>query len=88
MGPSDSGHLAVSSSGWVAGLIKPAQRSGWPRDEAEGKPERAEAYMSQRFNLSRLGRPTAESQGFQPYPGNPAVRDYRGASGNVAMVEL
>ena len=29
-----------------------------------------------------------ESQGFQPDPGNPAVRDYRGASGNVAMVEM
>jgi hypothetical protein len=69
-------------------LIKPAQRSGWPRDEAEGKPERAGAYTSQRFNLSRLGRPTAESQGFKPDLGNPAVRDYRGASGNVAMVEL
>ena len=88
MGQSDSGHLAVSSSGWVAGLIKPAQRSGWPRDEAVGKPERAEAYMSQRLNLSPLGRPMEESQGFKPDLGNPAVRDYRGASRNVAMVEL
>jgi hypothetical protein len=88
MGQSDSGHLAVSSSGWVAGLIKPAQCSGWPRDEAEGKPERAGAYTIQRFNLSQLGRPTEESQGFKPDLGNPAVRDYRGASGTVAMVEL
>jgi hypothetical protein len=88
MGQSDSGHLAVSSSGWVAGLIKPAQRSGWPRDEAVGKPERAGAYMSQRLNLSPLGRPMEESQGFKPDLGNPAVRDYRGASRNVAMVEL
>jgi hypothetical protein len=35
-----------------------------------------------------LERPTEESQGFKPDLGNPAVRDYRGASGNVAMVEL
>ena len=52
IGRSDSGHLAVSTSGWVAGLIKPAQRSGWPRDEAAGKPGRAGAYANQRFNLS------------------------------------
>jgi len=30
-----------------------------------------------------LGRPSEESQGFKPDPGNLAVRDYRGASGNV-----
>src|SRR5712691_10406854 len=35
-----------------------------------------------------MGRLTEESQGFKPDPGNPAVRDYRGASGNVAMVEM
>jgi hypothetical protein len=29
-----------------------------------------------------------ESQGFKPDLGNPAVRDYRGAEGNVATVEL
>ena len=34
------------------------------------------------------GRPSEESQGFKPDPGNLAVRDYRGASGNVAMVGL
>ncbi len=71
MGRSDSGHLAVSTSGWVAGLIKPAQRSGWPRDEAAGKPGRAGEYASQRFNLSQLGRPTEESQGFKPDHGKP-----------------
>jgi len=31
-----------------------------------------------------LGRPSEESQGFKPDPGNLAVRDYRGASGNVS----
>jgi hypothetical protein len=29
-----------------------------------------------------------KSQGFKPDPGNLAVRHYRGASGNVATVEL
>ena len=36
----------------------------------------------------KLERPTEESRGFKPDPGNLAVRDYRGASGNVAMVGL
>src|ERR1700738_204926 len=31
-----------------------------------------------------LGRPSEESQGFKPDPGNPAGLDYRGASGNVS----
>ena len=44
----------------------------------------AGAYTDQRLNLSKLGKATAESQGFKPDPGNPAVRDYRGASGNVS----
>ena len=87
-GQRGSGHLAVSSSVWVAGLIKPAQRSGWPGDEAGGKPGTEGAYTNQRFNLSHLGRPTEESRGFKLDLGNPAVRDYRGASGNVATVEL
>src|ERR1700680_3574868 len=40
------------------------------------------------LNLSHLGRPTEESRGFKPDPGNLAVRDYRGASGNAAMVGM
>src|SRR5262249_49986473 len=32
--------------------------------------------------------PQRKCQGFKPDRGNPAVRDYRGASGNVAMVEM
>src|SRR6516162_10097105 len=42
------------------------------------------AYTDQRLNLSKLGKATAESQGFKPNPGNLAVRHYRGASGNVS----
>src|SRR6516165_8398569 len=45
----------------------------------------AGAYTDQRLNLSKLweGR-RKKCQGFKPDPGNPAVRDYRGASGNVS----
>ena len=35
----------------------------------------------------KLGRLIDDSQCLKPDPGNPAVRDYRGAFGNVAMVE-
>src|SRR5260370_14818739 len=36
----------------------------------------------------RLGRSAEKSQGFKLDSGDPTVQDYRGASGNVAMVEL
>src|SRR5215470_16047074 len=43
------------------------------------------AYTDQRLNLSKLWEgPRKKCQGFKPDPGNPAVRDYRGASGNVS----
>ena len=51
------------------------------------KPNKEGAYTTQRFNLSRSGRATEESRGFKPDPGNLAVRDYRGASGNVSHGE-
>jgi hypothetical protein len=41
----------------------------------------AGVYTDQRLNLSKLGRPAEESQGFKPDPRNLAVRDYSGASG-------
>jgi hypothetical protein len=45
----------------------------------------AGAYTDQRLNLSKLWEgPRKKCQGFKPDPGNPAVRDYRGASGNVS----
>ncbi len=54
-----------------------------------GKPVWIGAYASQRFNLTytgadpRDGLPRAE-----PDPGNLAVRDRRGASGDVTRVEM
>jgi hypothetical protein len=41
------------------------------------------SLLDNRFN-SFSGR----SRGFKPYLGNPAVRHYRGASGNVTLVEM
>jgi hypothetical protein len=42
-------------------------------------------YTDQRLNLSKLWEgPWKKCQGFKPDLGNPAVRDYRGASGNVS----
>jgi hypothetical protein len=41
-------------------------------------------YTNQRLNLSKLWEGLRKTcQGFKPDPGNLAVRDYRGASGNV-----
>jgi hypothetical protein len=49
------------------------------------KPRWAGAHTDQRLNLSKLWEgPRKKCQGFKPDPGNPAVRDYRGASGNVS----
>ena len=53
--------------------------------EAVGKPGVAGVHTNQRLNLSKLWEgPRKKCQGFKPDPGNPAVRDYRGASGNSA----
>jgi hypothetical protein len=44
----------------------------------------AGVYTNQRLNLSTLWEGLQMiCQGFKPDPGNPAVRDYRGASGIV-----
>jgi len=54
-----------------------------------GKPWKTGRIANQRLNLAKLGRPKEDAgQDFKPYLGNPAVRHYRGASENVAMVEL
>src|SRR6478672_3681447 len=47
----------------------------------------AGVYTDQRLTSPNLERPSEESQGFKPDPGNLAVRDYRGASGNVSHGE-
>ena len=43
-------------------------RRGWRQTRMAG------AYTDQRLNLSKLGKATAESQGFKPDPGNLHIR--------------
>ena len=53
------------------------------------KPFGVGAYAYQRLNLMTKGKAHGRnSQGFKPDLGNSAVRHYRGASENVAMVEM
>src|SRR5262245_19230233 len=74
----DSGHLAVSTSAWVAGLIKPAQSPDAGLETRLGQTRNEEGRIrTSVLTSAKLGRPTEESQGFKPDLGNPAVRDYR-----------
>src|ERR1700751_5867424 len=88
-GQRDSGYLAVATSAWVAGLRKTGAVAGrCPGDEAVGKP-RSQGVCEPALELWRRGKGLwRKSQDFKPDRGNPAVRHYRGASENVAMVEL
>jgi hypothetical protein len=53
------------------------------------KPFDVGAYAYQRLNLVAKGKAHGRnSQGFKPDLGNSAVRHYRGAFENVAMVEM
>src|SRR6266850_7296922 len=53
--------------------------------EAVVKPEGDGAYVYQHLNLcSSWEGPRKKGQGFKPDLGNPAVRHYRGAAGNVS----
>ena len=59
------------------------------RGEAVGKPGVAGVHTNQRLSLSMPWEgPRKIGQGFKPDPGNLAVRHYRGASGNVTLVEM
>src|SRR3954451_2763102 len=71
----------------AAGLIKPAQRHNRSGGEAGGNQNGGGVYGPAFKPLRNLGRPSEESQGFKPDPGNLAVRDYRGASRNVSHGE-
>ena len=53
------------------------------------KPFEVGAYVHQRLNLAANGKASrTKCQGFKPDLGNSAVRHYRGAFENVAMVEM
>jgi len=85
VGQRGSGHLAVSSAAYAAGLIKPAPTQMTALGgEAVGKPGVAGAYTNQRLSLSKPWEgPRTICQGFKPDSVNLTVRDYRGASENV-----
>lgn len=70
-------------------MIKPAQSPDAGLETRLGaNQERKGRTRTSVLTSANLGRPTEDSQGFKPDLGDPAVRDYRGASGTVAMVEM
>jgi hypothetical protein len=71
-------------SAWVAGLIKPAQSPDAGLETRLGANQaRKGRTRTSVLTSANLGRPTEDSQGFKPDLGDPAVRNYRGATGNV-----
>ena len=57
--------------------------------EAVVKPREEGAYVHQHLNLISFGKVHGrKAKASNRTTGNPAVRHYRGASGNVAMVEM
>ena len=85
VGQRGSGHLAVFSSVEAGRLDKTGEyATDGSGDEAVGKPGMAGVYTDQRLNLSKPWEGLQMiGQGFKPDSGNPTVRHYRGALGNV-----
>jgi hypothetical protein len=73
-GPSGSRQLATV-------LGNTAVRS---KDECDGKPVIVQRHVCQHLSLADIGKAYAGKPRSEPDPGNPAVRDRRGASGIVA----
>src|SRR6266851_2134498 len=88
-GQRDSGYLAVSNVSVGGRLDKTGAVAGrCPGDEAVGKP-RSQGVCEPALSLGEEGKALwRKSQDFKPDRGNPAVRHYRGATGNVAMVGM
>jgi hypothetical protein len=83
----DSGHLAVSTP---AGFSDTGPGSNPVRNETRlwaNRRTRSVCIPVLQLRRTREG-PRRKGQGFKPDLGEPAVRDYRGASGNVVMVEM
>ena len=85
VGQRGSGHLAAFSVCLGGRLDKTGTHANdGSRGEAVGKPGVAGVYTNQRLNLSKPWEDLRmTSQGFKPGSGNPTVRHYRGALGNV-----
>jgi hypothetical protein len=56
--------------------------------EAASKPAGSGGYARQRLSLTGDGKASGREPRSEPDSGNPTVRDRRGASGNVATVEM
>jgi hypothetical protein len=85
VGQRGSGHLAAFSVCLGGRLDKTGTHANdGSRGEAVGKPGVAGVYTNQRLNLSKPWEDLRmTSQGFKPGSGNPTVRHYRGALGNL-----
>ena len=69
-GQRDSGHLAVSTSAWVAGLIKPAQSPDAGLETRLGaNQERKRGVYEPAFKPLRAGKAHGRKPGFQTGPG-------------------
>ena len=84
-GQRDSGYLAVSNVSVGGRLDKTGAVAGrCPGDEAVGKP-RSQGVCEPALEPWRRGKGLwRKSQDLKPDRGNPAVRHYRGATGNVS----
>jgi hypothetical protein len=84
-GQRDSGYLAVSNVSMGGRLDKTGAVAGrCPGDEAVGKP-RSQGVCEPALEPWQRGKGLwRKSQDFKPDRGNPAVRHYRGATGNVS----
>jgi hypothetical protein len=60
----------------------------WSWGETVSEPAAGGVYVRQRLSLTVDGKVTGGKPRSEPDSGNPTVRDRRGASGNVVMVEM
>src|SRR6266852_440648 len=89
VGKGTLGTWRFPTSAWVAGLIKPVQSPDAVLETRLWANHGVRVYANQRLSLGEEGKALwRKSQDFKPDRGNPAVRHYRGATGNVAMVGM
>src|SRR5229473_3738788 len=89
VGKGTLGTWRFPTSAWVAGLIKPVQSPDAVLETRLWANHGVRVNANQRLSLGEEGKALwRKSQDFKPDRGNPAVRHYRGATGNVAMVGM
>ena len=85
VGKGTLGTWRFPTSAWVAGLIKPVQSPDAVLETRLWANHGVRVYANQRLSLGEEGKALwRKSQDFKPDRGNPAVRHYRGATGNVS----